>query len=188
MSLLKVNNVQDLGADPVVVNGVVERSALPSGSVLQVVSLTKTNTYASGSVASGAFDVADVPGLTISITPTSASSKLFVSGTISMNGDGRPNFKVTRNGSDLAGTLGDAEGSRARLTSGQFTGQNEQAGATSFEYLDSPATASAVTYGIRLHNGREIARTLYVNRGQSTTDNSQIGRYISTITVMEIAG
>jgi hypothetical protein len=32
MSLLKVNNIEDLGADNVITNGVIEKSALPAGS------------------------------------------------------------------------------------------------------------------------------------------------------------
>ena len=120
MSTLRVDNITDLGDDPVVTAGVVDSAGLPAGSILQVVSTTKTDTYATGSVAAGAFDIQDVPGLSVSITPTSTSSKILVSGTISIFGDTRPNFKVLRDGADITGAIGDADGSRARLTSGQF--------------------------------------------------------------------
>lgn len=158
-----------------------------AGNVIQVVSVTKTDTY-SVSIGAGAFDTQNVPTLDVSITPTSTASKILVSGTISIFGDTRPNYKLMRDGSDVTGAIGDADGSRARLTSGQFAGQNEQAGAASFEYLDSPSTTSAVTYGVRMHNGVATTKTIYVNRGVSGTDNSQIGRYISTITLWEVAG
>ena len=165
----------------------VNQDSNTAGNVIQVVSVTKTDTY-SVSIGAGAFDTQNVPTLDVSITPTSTASKILVSGTISIFGDTRPNYKLMRDGSDVTGAIGDADGSRARLTSGQYAGQNEQAGAASFEYLDSPSTTSAVTYGVRMHNGEATTKTIYVNRGVGGTDNSQIGRYISTITLMEVAG
>ena len=161
MSTLRVDNITDLGDDPVVTAGVVDSAGLPAGSILQVVSTTKTDTYATGSVAAGAFDIQDVPGLSVSITPTSTSSKILVSGTISIFGDTRPNFKVLRDGADITGAIGDADGSRARLTSGQFAGQNEQAAATSFQFLEPPTPTSTISYGVMLPNGMSVATTLF---------------------------
>jgi hypothetical protein len=51
----------------------------------------------------------------------------------------------------------------------------------SLSFLDSPATASAITYKVQLAAG--ATSTAYVNRTRTTPDAST-----STITVMEVAG
>lgn len=50
-------------------------ASLPTGSVLQVVSTAKTDTFSTTS-ASGTF--ADITGLSVSITPSSASNKILI--------------------------------------------------------------------------------------------------------------
>ena len=55
----------------------------------------------------------------------------------------------------------------------------------SLMYLDSPSTTSATTYKIQ---GNNNGNTCYLNRTNADTDNSSWGRFISTFTLMEIAG
>ena len=74
MSTLRVDNVTDLGDDPVVTAGVVAGGALPAGSILQVVSVTKTDSFTTSSSS-----FVDITGLSATITPSSASSKILVS-------------------------------------------------------------------------------------------------------------
>ena len=52
-------------------------------------------------------------------------------------------------------------------------------------HLDSPATTSAVTYG--LYHAEEGTNALYVNRSVNDTDNDNFCRVASSITVMEIS-
>jgi hypothetical protein len=187
MSTLKVNNLQDLGADAVVTNGVIEKAALPSGTILQVVSTTKTGTY-SEAITTGV-STNTVTGLTASITPSSTNSKVLVtvhghfSSTVA---DGFGGFVIRRNGSIIG--VGDAASSRSQVTgyAGAFDNEGNDMAQISMTFLDSPSDTSALTYAISLHcraNG-----TFYVNRTNTDTNVADIGRTVSTITVMEVAG
>jgi hypothetical protein len=51
-------------------------------------------------------------------------------------------------------------------------------------YLDSPATTSAITYGVQVSS---LSTGTYINRTGSDTDAADMYRGVSYITVMEIA-
>jgi hypothetical protein len=188
VSTLKVNNLEDLGADPVVTNGVIEKAALPSGSILQVVSTVKTDTF-SASLTAGS--TAAITGLSASITPSATSSKILVLYSVSLgvpSGGSGINLILRRNSTAI--NLGDASSSRTRVTSGGGV-QGADAAAMSvgsFQFLDSPATTSAITYDLLIQNARNASETHHVNRGGGDADNAGAGRATSQITVMEVAG
>ena len=151
------------------------------GVVLQVVNSIKTDTTASAGSAAW-----NDTGLSVSITPSSTSSKILVN----VNVTGAQNLsntylKIVRDSTDLG--LGDAAGSRLPATFAnfyQFADGNIQT-THSFQLLDSPSSTSALTYKVQ---ARSAANTWYINRSVSDTDNVDIGRTSSSITVMEIKG
>jgi hypothetical protein len=59
---------------------------------------------------------------------------------------------------------------------------------SSFSFLDSPSTTSAVTYQVQVGNTNSDGATLYVNRNEDDSDANHSHRGSSTITLMEIAG
>jgi hypothetical protein len=189
MSTLRVNNIDNLGLDDVITNGVVESRALPSGSVLQVVSTTKTDAF---SATVGAGSSTAVTGFTATITPTFSTSKILVFvdlNCVGGNGSVSEGYGAILKRSGTAIGIGDAAGSRARVTSMGWQGGNVHASDNvAFSHLDSPATTSAITYSIDVHNGNSSSRLLRVNQVTDTTDNSNNMRASSTITLMEIAG
>jgi hypothetical protein len=153
------------------------------GKILQVVSTTKTDTFTTSSTS-----FVDVTGLSVTITPTSATSKIWVVGTVSGAGDsGVANsaFRLVRDSTDIL--LGDAASNRTRA-SGLLTTQvaGDQVTNESFNFVDSPATTSAITYKITMRTLQ--AGNGYVNRTKNDTDSVNSGRLASTITVMEVAG
>ena len=159
------------------------------GSILQVVSTTKTDTF-SASVASGAF-TSNITGLEATITPSSTSSKILVQISVdgSMNlGYGIVILQLQRDGSPVG--VGDAVGSRSQLTAQIAANVNNAADIVSANkvFLDSPNTISSVTYGIKMQNPTGSTQTHYVNRSSNDLDLARKGRSISTITVMEVAG
>ena len=171
--------------------GQLASSNMPAGSVIQVVSTTKTNTF-SASVGGRPSFSSVVSGLTATITPSLTSSKILV--IVNVNGSssassGRFAFKLSRNDADVF--IGDANGARTRLTSGNVIGNFPSvwgvANVTS-SFLDSPSTVSSLTYGIKLFNNNGSAETLYVNRPQNFSDTDVYSTNASSITVMEIAG
>ena len=155
-----------------------------TGKVLQVVSATKTDTASSSSST-----FADITGLSVSITPSSASNKILVIAYISVSHDylvAKIGARIMRDSTALA--IGDTAGSRIR-TSGFYyiDSQNYSPGVISINYLDSPSSTSALTYKWQF-SSLDNAGTVYVNRADTDTDGSNFGRSASGITVMEIAG
>lgn len=155
-----------------------------SGKVLQVVSTTKTDTF-SESVLTTA-ESGDVTGLTQAITPSAASSKVLVRVSIAVGMGLENDVSATLYRDGTAILLGDAAGSRSRsaATGRPNLGDTAQ---LAFEFLDSPATTSAVTYSVRLRHGVSTTQTLYVNRSSDDSDNDESPRNASTITAEEIA-
>jgi len=158
-----------------------------SGGILQVVSTTKTDTF-SESVA-GSTIGSDITGLSVSITPRSTSSKVFVLYTLSASTSTAPQTLHTylyRDGSQIA--IGDAAGSRTRATAGGFSYSTNVVSNIHEEFLDSPSTTSTVSYTVRMAHGSGSARTMYINRSDTDTDSFSFGRYVSSITAIEVAG
>lgn len=151
----------------------IPKAALPTGSVLQVVNATLT-----GIVSNSTSTYADT-GLTATITPTSATSKILVLSTI--NGAGKASGNA---GSALALRL--VRGSTTILNiegllgyTGASTNNYNASGTT---YVDSPATTSATVYKIQFANPAN-AVAVYINNYYVSPSETN-----STITLMEIAG
>lgn len=153
--------------------------SLVASGVVQVKSATKTDTFTTTSTS-----YVDVTGLSVSITPTSASNKVFIIATTTGSGTSGINIaylQLVRDSTALA--LGDAAGSRSQATAGfAALGSNNQS-SPSMSYLDSPATTSATTYKVQM---RVHAGTGYLNRSETDTNGTNFGRYSSSITVFEV--
>ena len=173
MALIKLNN-QSLSA--------VTSAGLPTGSVLQVVSTTKTDDFSSPSSS-----FADITGMSVTITPSSTSNKILVLVYCSIVCDDSTGLKLLRDSTAIS--FADADGSRQRYSMIGFlgSGSNEiyNAGANHMHFLDSPSSTSALTYKLQ---GIARSGSFYINRTIYDTDNTASGRGTSTITVMEIAG
>lgn len=183
MSTLRVNDINNLGLDDVITNGVVEKRALPSGSVLQVVSTTKTDTFSSTSTS-----FADVTGLSVSITPGSTSSKILVMASIGYSDSSdsyASQFTLARDGINLSNPTSPGSRTPVFFTKKAMSTQELLNGHISF--LDSPSSIFSLTYNIRVKS-ENAGNSIYVNRDRGDTDVTSIGRGVSTITLMEIAG
>ena len=159
--------------------------ALPAGSVLQVKSTTKTDTF----TMSGA-TLTDVTGLSVTITPTNSANKIYVVYSLTaagQNASGGVVFQLVRGSTDIA--EGDANGSRPRLTgSVPYIADPNVVSSIGGNFLDSPATTSSTTY--KLQVAASSTGSVSVNRSQSYANSASNydGTFVSTITVMEIAG
>jgi len=157
----------------------IPKAALPTGSVLQVVSTIKTNLFSTSS--SG---YQDVTGLSAVITPTSASSKILILASIMYATNNTTygtlcGLRLKRN-STLVGTGGDDFSSGVASTPAP---DNQSSYATvPIMFLDSPSSTSALTYQVQIAQRIGGSVTVYVN-GQMSGGNTGS----STITVMEIA-
>jgi len=150
-----------------------------AGKVLQVVSTTKTDTYTSSSTSWN-----DITGLSVSITPSSTSSKIMVLLNVQTGNTGgtyHTMTKLLRGSTDIS--VGDAAGSRTRGSTFYGDSYISSLYSSATSYLDSPTTTSATTYKVQI---RASGNTATVNRGGRDTDNSAHIRTASSITVMEI--
>ena len=166
-----------------IVDGSVTSAKLSAGKVLQVVSATKTDTQ---SFSSSSFS--DITGLSLSITPSSTSSKILVFGYAMVAWDSanaKLGINLVRNTTNIL--IGDAAGSRQRLTGFLYLGTTcTSVFPSAFNYLDAPSTTSATTYKIQA-SSLDNTGNVYVNRSFNDTDNSTFARTASTITAMEIS-
>ena len=186
-SILKVNTIQDGGGNAIITsngsgtftpgslnianaqiasNAAIATSKLGTGAVLQVVYNSYSTEVASTS------DTIVSTGLEATITPSSTSSKIFVTASqaISKNNDANAygDYYIFRGSTELI--------RQYRNATFTFSGNYNYITA-SYTYLDSPNTTSATTYSTRL---RRVGGSGQV---EANTDDS-----VSSIVLMEIAG
>ena len=146
------------------------------GKILQVKQTFKNDT---ASTNSGTY--AAISGLTVSITPSSSSNKILYRGCLYLAGSGSESvFRLTRTVGGSATEIAtpstfadDEDGTFAHGGGSRYAGH-------SFEFLDSPNTTSAITYGIKwqVHSG-----TTYLNR----TWDANWFHGVSSVTAMEVS-
>ena len=155
------------------------------GKTLQVLSTSKTDTFSTTSQS-----YIDVTGLSVSITPSSSSNKIFIILDIKVGaGHEDAAFAGRLMRDSTAIYIGDASNSRTRAS----FGTSRQSGNAGYDvlqdrqavFLDSPSTTSAITYKVQImgNNGRYT----YVNRTHDDSDDDDTPRTASSITVMEVA-
>ena len=151
---------------------------------MQVISGTpKTDTF---STASNSY--VDVTGLSVTITPTSATSTILVlfqvNGSQSV-GAGRASLKLLRGSTVI--NAGAVAGNRTPALGGFSSADTSIPSApVSGSFLDSPATTSSTTYKIQLAMTAG-GGSAYINQTEQDADSANQIRMSSQIIVMEIA-
>ena len=158
------------------------------GKVLQVVTISKTDTH-SESISANAMSSANITGMSPAITCAATSSKVLILG----------NFLVGRDSNDansavgiqmLRGTTlignGDAASSRSRVATMVGHRHDIYMNTLPIMFLDSPSSTSELTYNFRFLNSDGDTSTLYLNRSHEDSDGAYIGRGASSITLIEI--
>ena len=180
MSLIKTNAITTVDGKPLLNS---------TGSVIQIVSTTKQDIWSGGVYPNwGA-----VTGLTVTITPTSSTNRVLILGQVSCSsGYWEVKGRLTRGGNTIAGAMGSPRGVRtvctfcmneypsASIGYGMYCGH--------INYLDSPATTSATTYGVQMRSF-SASYAIGVNYNVYTDDNSDTyyGNGISTLTAIEVS-
>jgi hypothetical protein len=175
-------------------NRIVPRDGLTSGTfngggIIQVKQAVQTQPQ---SASAGDFHggggnnfsaMADIPGLSVAITPSRSDSKILISYHLYIGGNNTVTYiRLLRDSTGLAIPSGMTNGSTG--VNFTTTSNNGFMSTHSFQFLDSPATTSSVTYKLQWA-GNSSAYTLYLNRYPGSS-NSYIGS--SSITVMEVSG
>ena len=154
------------------------------GKLLQVVQTVKTDQFTST-----AYDYTDVTGMSVSITPASASNKILINFELQVGGAANTyaSFRLLRDSTHIGvSTVTDTNWRVGTL--GSLSHENSyQLENTGLTFLDSPNTTSAITY--KLQTSSYYNRTISINvpTSTSTVTGSYTATGISTITAMEIA-
>ena len=165
---------------PDVADGTIATTAT-AGKILQVVSTTKTDTTSSNSSS-----FANISGMAVTITPSSASSKIYLTGYFSLGiNDARYRIYLKITGGNCSNYIGDAGtgiecANIARLSTQNV--DNHQL-STTLMFLDSPNTASAITYQVQW--AVQSSQTAYLNKDHQ--NDADGGNTASTFTAMEVA-
>ena len=162
------------------VDKIVPVDGAPTGGGGGIIQIKQTflNT-ATSTTTSGSFT--DISGMSVSITPKFNTSKIFVMitlGSISSAAGISVGFRLLRD-STAVGNAADTT-----LQSGFtniYEGGNGSLFSASHNFLDSPATTSAITYKLQWRNS---SGTTYLNRYSGSSDSYNGS---STITVMEVS-
>ena len=160
------------------------------GGLIQTVSTAKNNVFVTNSTS-----YTDVTGLNATITPTSSSNKILVlvnlvyGGHSNLYGFGRL-IRTISGGSATPISIGDAGGgSRPQASIAlQMTNNSNQEyknKTASMSFLDSPNTTTSTEYQIQCltNNG---SRDVHINWPRNNDNGDYIGRYSSSITLMEV--
>lgn len=160
-----------------------------AGHVVQVKSAFKSNLESfSGNGGSTFYDIGY---LSVTITPTSANSKILITGKVSCSGPSgqRYGIRIIRNNASGNTAVGnaDAAGVRTLGHSASFgEGGNQMDGELPISFEDSPNTTLSTTY--KIQGWIEGTHTLYFGRSYAyTADSYSIINTASNLVVMEIA-
>ena len=159
------------------------------GKIIQVVSTTKTDT-ASNSTGSQTWWSYTDSSLIATITPTSASNKILITGCITIGVDTQQwiMMRLEKNGSRLDAGNGNQESSASRC----FTASHHASDANMphpnkiLNYLDTAGDTNSRYYNFGIAHTSGATRTLYLNKGIYGSGNFYDPRCASTITLMEI--
>jgi hypothetical protein len=151
---------------------------------VQVVQVYKTDPF---STTSQQPTFVDVTGLSVTITPSSASNKILILSSFQMASNSatvHANARLVRDSTPIF--IGDANASNARASAALALSQTYSAAGSSIAFLDSPATTSAVTYKIQMAKG-EGGGTVYMNRSGDGDGSTNRSATPASLIVMEIA-
>jgi len=171
-SILRFDNWQNSDGTSIATtdaSGNISFAGAGAGKILQVVSTPQRDNFTTTSTS-----YVDVTGLSVSITPTASTSKIFVT----------TNFVGTQNTLQLAFFVLNRNGTNIFTSSDSLSGfvypqHTTEVPYVAISYLDSPATTSALTYKVQM---KVNEGTGYVGRRPGPTVLTIPG----SITVMEV--
>lgn len=159
-------------------------ATLPAGSVLQVQLGNSITTQ--GSTSSSFTDT----GITVNITPTSSSSKIYIIASVNAAGESDQRFgaRFVRVNGATSTVIGEANpaGSRTLVSAASYgSSANRLDASLTMQTLDVPSTTNTLTYKVQMLS--EGSTGYEVNRSWVDADAASVFRTSSQICAMEIA-
>lgn len=153
------------------------------GKILQIQSTVKDDTTS----ASSENTWEDISGMSVSITPASASNKILVLATVNVAVSNGTYYALRLEKASSVIFAGASPGNRSAGFAGKYdTGSNYVIHTDNMSFLDTAGGTSAITYKIAWYNPYGSS-TRYLNRTPDDSNNDFRFRTASSITVMEVA-
>ena len=126
--------------------------------------------------------------LSITITPSSTSSKILVMYTLNVSANYSFASTILRRGTTKI-SVGTSTGSRTPTTTYElYSDTNSQSQAHTAMFLDSPSSTSALDYNVIISNTNNGTNTFYTNRTPNDSNSNVLrNRTASSIIVMEVS-
>ena len=164
-------------------------TGVSAGKVLQVVSTTKTDTVSNSTGSQNWWSYTD-SSLRVTITPTHANNKILITGTITVGVDSLQwiFIRLEKNGSRLNAGNGNQDGNKSRCFTATHHADDAEMPHTNkvLNYLDTAGDTNSRYYNFGIAHTSGATRSLYINRGNRTTNDFYTPACVSTITAMEI--
>jgi len=159
--------------------------AAGGGKILQVKQTVKTDTTSRGG-SSGTDALVAIPGLSVDITPSATSSKIYVVVNIKQGALSSAWIKYQLQRDSTGIYLGDTVSGKIPVTNFSYPGNDYGFSSVSENFLDSPNTTSQITYQVYWGVRTDSGRIGYINRtGYDASVYAPRGA--SSITAMEVA-
>ncbi len=125
--------------------------------------------------------------ISLSYAASSSNNRLLVmcSLTVGLDFGGRIGANLFINGSREDSMAANTNGNITRRTTGEHAGSSYDISNLAFNYLKTSPNTSSVNYSVRLGQGDNGNRYVYINRPHNEPDQSYQMRGTSTITIVE---
>ena len=157
----------------------------PYGKILQVKQAVKSDRQTIQSQT-----LVDITGMSVSITPSSTSSKILVDYSLVVFANAQYyTMRLLRN-SDSTIFIGDTNPnatSQSRGAFGTYQASYVNAMTVAQKFLDSPNTTSATTYKLQAHCPYSSSYIIAINSAVNQDNYTYMTNCVSTITAMEVA-
>ena len=156
-----------------------------AGKILQVIQTVKKNRQTINSTT-----LVDITGMSVSITPSSASNKVLVNYSLVVFSNAVYYALRLLRDSDSTIFIGDenpSATSQNRASFGSYESSYVIADTIAQSFLDPPNTTSAITYKLQAYSPYSSAYTIGINSGVVLDNYSYMNNCVSTITAMEVA-
>ena len=156
-----------------------------AGKILQVIQAVKKNRQTINSTT-----LVDITGMSVSITPSSASNKVLVNYSLVVFSNAVYYALRLLRDSDSTIFIGDenpSATSQNRASFGSYDSSYVIADTIAQSFLDSPNTTSAITYKLQAYSPYSSPYTIGINSGVALDNYTYMNNCVSTITAMEVA-
>ena len=157
------------------------------GKVVQQVSVVKTDTASNSTGSQSTWEFND-SSLRVQITGSSTNNKFMFIGQVTTGGEISTHIGL-RDGetsSNVTGMMATGTSNRRASTSGHDHGDSHSASTVPIIGVISVPDTNQHTYYYQFSHTSGGSVTLFINRGSNSGDNAERGRYISSLTVLEI--